>query len=244
MNDSNQFYSVTSKLEIARLLHLAQTRNSLVLMRIPGRPVTSLTTVLHADGHADSLYLDAAQDVELNHRMISGGRVLFETTIDSITLAFETSGVKMVQYEGHPALHSHLPEAASYAQRRDNFRMDVPTQQPATCELWAEHDYDSAPIRLAVRDISSTGLALADTAMAINVAPGSRYRCNLDLPGVGSFELSLRVVHHHDDEVAKGGLARRVGCQFDRLDGSTGIRIQSYVNSLQRELISRQRGLS
>ena len=52
MNDSNQFYSVTSKLEIARLLHLAQTRNALVLMRIPGRPVTSLTTVLHADGHA------------------------------------------------------------------------------------------------------------------------------------------------------------------------------------------------
>lgn len=244
MDDSDQFYSINSALEIARLLKVAQTRQALVMMRIPGRPVNGLTTVLHADAATDTLILDAAQDVDLNHRLVSGGRVVFEANIDQISLGFETSGVTIRDYDGRPALYSRLPDSATYVQRRDNFRMDIPTQQPAICEMWPEHDYDSAPLRLTVRDISSTGLALADPAMAINVAPGSVYRANLELPGVGTFELKLRVVHHHDDELAKGGMARRVGCQFERLDGSTSIRIQAYVNLLQREQISRHRGMS
>jgi len=244
MTDLNPFCLLTSKLEIARLLLLAQDRNVPLLMRIPGRPISGLTTVLAVDGQDDTLYLDAAQDEDLNRRLIDGGRVRFETLIDRVKLSFETHGVQRVRYEGYPALLSPLPTTAWYEQRRDDFRADAPAQPPLSCELWPEHDGGSPPISALVRDISGTGLALSDPELQLATVPGTRYRCRLGLPGVGPLSLALRVVHCHDDALAKGGVARRIGCQFEQLQGITRIRIQAYVNSLQREHTARWRGLS
>jgi len=241
--DRDEEFLVSSPREIAHLLLSAQSHQALLLMRIPGRAVSGVTTVLYVDAATNVLVLDAAQEAGLNERLAEGGRVVFETSIEQIRLMFETTGVSVVDYDGRPALYSPLPERATYVQRRDTFRIDVPTQQPLSCEVWMPDGRGREPLTLQVRDISSGGLALADTDLALDPTPGMSYRARLELPGLGAFDLLLRVVHHFDDPLPKGGSVRRVGCAFETLDAAAGIRIQSYVNGLQREQISRQRGL-
>jgi len=241
--DRDDQFQVTSPREIAHLLLSAQSHQALVLMRVPGRAVSGVTTVLYVDAASNTLVLDAAQEPGLNERLASGGRVVFETSIEQIRLTFETSGVALVDYDGRPALHSQLPDHASYVQRRDTFRMDIPTQQPLHCQVWLSDGRGREPLTLQVRDISSGGLALADPDQALDPTPGMSYRARLELPGMGTFDLLLRVAHHFNDPLAKGGSVRRVGCAFETLDAHAGIRIQAYVNGLQREQISRQRGL-
>ncbi|PAX96132.1 flagellar brake protein, partial [Bordetella pertussis] len=92
-------------------------------------------------------------------------------------------------------------------------------------------------------DISPGGLALADPLQTLDPAPGKIYRGVLALPELGAFAAAIRVVHHLDEVLAKGKTSRRIGCAFVELDKGTGIRIQAYVNALQRDQIARQRGL-
>ncbi len=67
------------------------------------------------------------------------------------------------------------------------------------------------------------------------------------MPNVGKIEVSLRLVHHFDDTLlirGQSAVVRRVGFAFEGMHDSVAIRIQSFVNLLQRERDRRERGLS
>lgn len=234
----------SSPTEIVSLLELVQAQRVPLTMSLAEDAAIGTTTVLYANAATNTLLVDAAGVDELDRRFVRGGVVTFETPPDQIGLAFETPGVSLVNYSGRPALHSHLPATAAYAQRRDTFRVDIPSAHPVSCELWPVQGQRKTPFRMQVRDLSATGVALADASRSLPVAAGTQYRARLKLPEMGALDLTLRVVHHRDEWLATGGRIRRVGCLFDELDGMTEMRIQSYVNVLQREQIARQRGLS
>ncbi|ARP95060.1 flagellar brake protein [Bordetella genomosp. 13] len=234
----------SSATEIVSLLELVRAQRVPLTMSLAEDPATGVTTVLYANAATNTLLVDAVGEEDVDQRLVRGGAVTFEAPRDQIGLAFETPGVSLVNYSGRPALHSHLPATASYAQRRDTFRVDIPSAHPVSCELWPSQGQRKTPFRLQVRDLSATGIALVDTSRSLPAAPGTPYRARLKLPEMEALDLTLRVVHHRDEVLALGGKVRRVGCLFDELDRMNEMRIQSYVNVLQREQIARQRGLS
>ncbi|CCN04918.1 flagellar regulator YcgR [Bordetella bronchiseptica MBORD675] len=238
MPDAHDPYLVSGRFEIANLLQTLQARQCLLLMRIPGRPFNSVTSVLHVDAQAGQVVLDAAQDDTLNQRLADAGNVAFDTSLDNISISFAAARVTRCEFEARPALLVDLPETLTRVQRRDTFRIAVPVAQPAT---WVREAGGAEP--LALCDISPGGLALADPLQTLDPAPGKIYRGVLALPELGAFAAAIRVVHHLDEVLAKGKTSRRIGCAFVELDKGTGIRIQAYVNALQRDQIARQRGL-
>lgn len=86
MPDAHDPYLVSGRFEIANLLQTLQARQCLLLMRIPGRPFNSVTSVLHVDAQAGQVVLDAAQDDTLNQRLADVGDVAFDTSLDNISI--------------------------------------------------------------------------------------------------------------------------------------------------------------
>ncbi|AKQ56702.1 flagellar brake protein [Bordetella hinzii] len=229
-------YLVTGRLEIVHLLLTIMQRQSLVFMHVPGRPINSVTSLLAVDADRGEILLDAAQESSVNERIAAGERVSFETSLDNIRVSFSGSEIAPVQFDGRPALRMPLPSAISRMQRRDSFRIEVPVLKPATWSMAGRR------LTLPVKDISSTGLALNDVEQQMDTTPGAEYDGVLSLPEIGAFALTVRVVHHADQDAGKGKILRRIGCTFVDLENSIRIRIQSYVNTLQRAMIARQRG--
>lgn len=229
-------YLVTGRLEIVHLLQTILQRQTLVFMHVPGRPINSVTSLLAVDPDRGEILLDAAQESIINERIAAGDRVAFETSLDNIRVSFDGRSVALAAFEGRPALRMALPDAISRVQRRDSFRMDVPVFKPATWSMAGRR------LTLPVKDISSTGLALHDNELDMDITPGAEYDGVLSLPEIGAFAITVRVVHHADQDAGKGRSLRRIGCCFVDLENGTRIRIQSYVNNLQREMIARQRG--
>ncbi len=234
----------SSPLEIVRLLELAQAQRVPLTLSLPSDSVAGMTAVLHADAASNTLLMKPVREDAVNRLLVRGGRVVFETPADQLGLMFETPGLSLIDYSGHPALHSPLPERASYAQRRDTFRVDIPTSHGLVCEIWPINSTRKTPFRLKVRDISGTGIALVDSSRSLPVAPGTEYRARLKLPDTDAFEFHLKVVHHQEEWLAMGGRIRRIGCIFDEMGRVASWRVQSYVDALQRIQIARQRGLS
>ncbi|AZY51908.1 flagellar brake protein [Bordetella avium] len=229
-------YLVTGRLEIVHLLLAIMQRQTLVFMHVPGRPINSVTTLLALDADRGEVLLDAAQNGGLNERIVSGDDVSFETAMDNIRVSFTGSQMSLQTYEGRPALRMALPQAISRMQRRDSYRIEVPVLKPATWSMAGRR------LTLALKDISSTGLALNDVELQMDTALGDEYDGVLSLPDMGAYALTVRVVHCADQEIGKGKVARRIGCTYVDLESGIRIRIQSYVNTLQREMIARQRG--
>lgn len=252
MSRDDELYQVTSSMEIAHLLRSMQENQTLVLLQLSGRSsVNAVSMVLHVDQKAGMVVFDVPQrDEDLTDRLTGGGRVLCEASLDQIRVSFEMPGVRLVQFDGGLALQASLPERLTYVQRRDTFRIDVPANRKATCvvKIPSRDANDRvSPVPFMVRDISSTGVALADPGNVFDTTPGRVYAAELDLPNIGKFEVALRLVHHFDDTLLIRGesvVVRRVGFAFDKMHDSVAIRIQSFVNLLQREQIARERGLS
>ncbi|WP_459614581.1 flagellar brake protein [Bordetella sp. 2513F-2] len=232
-------YALSDPREIAHLLQTARDGRVLVLVRTPQRPTTCVTIILHVDAAREELVIDAAQVPRLNELLAQEEALLFDCSLENVHVSFETTPLRLATHEGQPALYVRLPAEVSRLQRRDAFRVEVPVLDPATCHVLLS----GQKRRFAIRDINANGIALLDPEKLLETEPGVAYQGYVDLPGIGSFPLELEVVHHRDDLLPKGGTARRVGCKFVRMPGPTRIRLQSYINMLERAQIARRRGL-
>ncbi|HEY0296293.1 MAG TPA: flagellar regulator YcgR PilZN domain-containing protein [Bordetella sp.] len=235
-------------LEIAHLLRSVRDEQSLTLISLPDDHVSSgVTTVLEVGLQANILVVAGLPDSELTQKMLEAtGPLMVSTSFDQVYITFEVDGLEATDHFGRPALKARLPKSVTYMQRRDAFRIGVPSFKGVSCTI-LQNDRPIHPTagKLDVRDLSVIGLALSDAARVLDTTPGKVYDARLDIPHLGAFDIILSVVHATDEESAGKGVAkaRRVGCAFVDMPQGVRIRIQSFIGGLQREEIMRQRGL-
>ena len=234
------------QLEIVHLLREVCDEQAPALISLGGQD-DGVTTVLEVGQQADVLVFAGLPDAGLTRKFLqSQGPFMVSTSCDQVYLMFEVDALEKTDYFGRPALKSRLPKTVTYMQRRDAFRIVVPSDKGVTCTiLQAGAAVHPTAGKLAVRDLSAVGLALADPARVLDAGSGKTYEARLDIPRMGAFDVTLSAVHVADEEPAHKGAPRmrRVGCAFVDMPRSVLIRIQSFVGGLQREEIMRQRGL-
>ncbi|WP_196801299.1 flagellar brake protein [Bordetella sp. FB-8] len=235
-------------LEIVHLLRSVRDEQSLAIISLNGQADNGVTTLLEVVQQAKMLVFAGLSDSGLTEQLLANrGPHVVSTSCDQVYLMFEIEGLEKTDYFGRPALKAGLPRTVTYMQRRDAFRTAVPPDKDVNCTI-LQKDAAIHPTagRLAVRDLSVTGLALADPARVLDAEYGSLYAARLDIPRAGAFDVNLSVIHASGEEPAYNGTAkaRRIGCSFVDMPWSVRIRIQSFVSDLQREEIMRQRGLS
>lgn len=239
--------SIGRQLEILHLLRSVRDEQSLAIISLKDQVDSGVTTLLEVVQHANVLVFAGFSDAALTERLLAARSPLTVTTsFDQVYLMFEIEGLEKTDYFGRPAFKTGLPETLTYMQRRDAFRTAVPQDKDVSCTILQDAAIHPTAAKLAVRDLSVTGLALADPARVLDVEFGKVYAARLDIPRTGAFEVSLSVIHVSEEEPAYKGAAkvRRVGCSFVDMPRGVRIRVQSFVSDLQREEIMRQRGLS
>lgn len=234
-------YLVTLPLEIRSILVSIARHEILVRLDIPGRAVSLISTILQIDEKTGALILDNSSESAVNAQLLHASAVRFQAMLHRILIEFHGPLTPVTQ-GGKPALSMPIPEALKRLQRREHFRVDVPSTNPATCTL----RHPMAPrgeISLPLRDISAGGMQLIDNEKYLDPTPGTIYdQCRLNMPEEGQLEVRLRVVHSLKLIQDNGKILNAIACAYIDLDNRQQIMIQSYIGTLERAIMARRWG--
>ncbi len=239
-------FIVYSRAEIAAMLRRLREANVPVNAyhdRADGLAVTEILDVLLED---DAVIIDPPSDPDAARELIAAEHVTFVAFVDNIKMQFAAHGVVAASWEGRTAARIRLPESVLRLQRREFFRVRPPISKPALCLIPydppAEREVPRKPTAttkqhyesLRVLDLSVGGLALLACPQALKLPHGEKIEgCFLDLPGVGSINLSV-VVRNLDPIVCDDN--RRLGCEFADLSPASRMALQRYVNKVEAEM--------
>lgn len=187
------------------------------------------------------LWIDVPPSEEVLQLLLQCARLSFVGMLDKVTLRFSSGPPLLGTHDGRPALRVPLPERLLHLQRREIMRREPPPGALNCLVPARDRTRNAPPITTTIRDIGGGGLAVlvADDALVLatgDLLPG----CVIDLPGLGSVEVTLRVCHvRHVHQRGKDVL--QAGCEFIDLPAAAQAKLFRYLMQLDREQLSRRR---
>lgn len=241
--EENDPFAVSQKLDIQNILQGLLDKRALVRLDVPGHAVSIISTLLELDLKKGFLVLDNASDDTVNSQLLRAPAVRLQGMLDRVLIEFR-GHLQPTMQGGKPALSMRWPDQLRRIQRREFFRMDVPTTNPATC-LIHDASLPGGKITLPLANISAGGLQLIDRNKILANQPIGAFfdDCMLDMPGIEAQEVSLRLLRH-DQLIQEGDKPPLlvVACRFFNLPANRQITIQQYVGVLERAILARRWG--
>jgi c-di-GMP-binding flagellar brake protein YcgR len=161
--------------------------------------------------------------------------------IENIKVQFSALSPKAAISRDYAAVSIRMPDRVLRLQRREYYRVRTPDSLSASCLVPYSGDkeqYES----VRVLDLSVGGLAMLAYPRHFDLSDGALVdRCFLDLPGIGTVTVRVRVAHV---ELTGDGELRRCGCEFVDLSPQARMMLQRYVQKIdveQRRLQSKRR---
>jgi flagellar brake protein len=201
----------------------------------------AVTQILEVDDGSSELKLDMPNSPRLQANLLGASDLTCVAFVDNIKIQFLARSPTASSSGGYAAFRVDLPERLLRLQRREYFRVRTPDGLSASCLVPFSGDqakYES----LRVLDLSVGGMAMLAYPRHFDLSETSLIdRCFLDLPGIGTVTVRMRVAHV---ELAGDGGLRRCGCEFVDLTPHARMMLQRYVQKIdieQRRLQGRRR---
>jgi flagellar brake protein len=192
----------------------------------------AVTQILKVDAVHSEVHFDLPNQPEQQTQLLGAAELVCVAFIEAVKLQFTIDSPRRSSEGGYPTFVSALPERVLRLQRREYYRVRTPESLSANCLVPYSGDkaqYES----VRVLDVSVGGLALLAYPRHFNPTDGAVIdRCYLDLPGVGTVTVRVRVAHV---EPSKGGQSRRCGCEFIDLSPQARMMLQRYVHKIDVE---------
>lgn len=233
-------FAVYARVEILGVLRQLLDNGVLITAYFGSDAGFAVTALLAVNPDFEEVVFDNPSDALALRRLLAAEAVTFVAFMDQVKVQFTARAAEATQFGGKGALRVRLPEQMLRLQRRDFFRVRPPLAKPPQC-LVPSSDDGKQYEKLRVLDISTGGLAVVifparfDLPLAATID-----NCFLDLPGVGSVGVGLKI--RHVDPMPRDDKARRVGCEFVNLAPQARVLLQRYVNQLdaeQRKMVTR-----
>ncbi|MFZ6799865.1 flagellar brake protein [Undibacterium sp. Di24W] len=238
-------YQVESKREILSILKGFRDKSQLISMMINSGNEAFITSVLEIDDKNNNIIVDSTPSAEANQRIIAAPAVFFDGLLDRISIQFASSNVKVISFEGKPALQMPVPTSVIRLQRRENYRINTPVSTPIKCVIAVEVDSGIQKHKFSLVDISCGGIAILDDGRLIDIAAGTSYPdCEMDIPGIGLIQMELQIRNSQELTLLNGKTTRRIGCAFLNLSSKTLASVQRYIMKLERERNAKLTGIS
>jgi len=196
----------------------------------------AVTQIMKVDAVRNEVHFDLPNQPQLQSRLLDATDLVCVAFVESVKMQFTIGAPRRSSDGGYPTFLCALPERVLRLQRREYYRVRTPHSLAACCLVPYSGDraqYES----LRVLDLSVGGLAMLayprhfDPALAAVID-----RCYLDLPGVGTVTVRLRIAHVED---SADGQVRRCGCEFVDLSPQARMMLQRYVHRIDLEQRSR-----
>lgn len=226
-------FMVYSRVEIIALLDSVKRPGTLATVYFDQHAGFAVSALLAVNPEFEEVLFDHPSDPATTRRLLAAEELTVVAFVDNIKVQFNARKAQETAYDGHPAFRVRLPDRVLRLQRRDFFRVKTPVSRPAHC-LVPYGDDKKQYEKLRMLDISVGGMALLAYPEKFTLPAGTRVdECFLDLPGIGSVEVSIKV--RHVDPVPRDEKARSVGCEFVDVAPLARTLIQRYVNKLDAE---------
>ncbi|HEX4585482.1 MAG TPA: flagellar regulator YcgR PilZN domain-containing protein [Burkholderiaceae bacterium] len=192
----------------------------------------AVTQIMKVDAVLNEVHFDLPSQPLQQSQLLDAVELVCVAFIESVKLQFAIEAPRRSSNAGFPTFVSALPDRVLRLQRREYYRVRTPESLSASCLVPYSGDqaqYES----LRVLDVSVGGLAMLAyprhfDPSAVNVID----RCYLDLPGVGTVTVRMRVAHL---ATSADGESRRCGCEFVDLSPQARMMLQRYVHKLDVE---------
>ncbi|HEX4598266.1 MAG TPA: flagellar regulator YcgR PilZN domain-containing protein, partial [Burkholderiaceae bacterium] len=192
----------------------------------------AVTQIMKVDAVHNELHFDMPNTPQQQYQLLEASELTFVAFIESIKLQFTLEAPRRSSDSGYPTFHCAMPDRVLRLQRREYYRVRTPDAVSASCLVPYSGDraqYES----LRVLDVSVGGLAMLAYPRHFDPSQGTVIdRCYLDLPGVGTVTVRLRVAHV---EASHDELSRRCGCEFIDLSPQARMMLQRYVHRIDVE---------
>lgn len=181
------------------------------------------------------LWVEQGADAAKNRRIAESKHITLVSSLNRVKIQFSVSGIRPVTHQGYPAFYLPLPASLYRIQRREYFRLSIPSSEGLRCSIPVNSPQAGGRIELPVLDISGGGMRLSCAEEGIELAHGQTYTgCRIDLPETGRIEVAIRVKNLISVHPKPGQTIQRIGCAFSDIDNASSALLQRYVTRMQR----------
>jgi len=239
-SEENEHGIISVKEIVSILKHIADNGTQVALYYADGNYFV-LSTLL---GVSDKgLWLEQSTNERDNKRILESDELILVSTHLDVKIQFAAKQARSVEYQGYAAFHLPLPKTIYRLQRRESFRLEIPSTKPLRCTIRTGGPAPDAtgepkPVQtceVALMDISVGGMKLTYAEGDIELVQGQTYEnCQIKLPDMGTISVTMIVRGLSTLPTKSGHAIKRAGCQFINLSNAANILLQRYVNSMQR----------
>lgn len=235
-------YWIDSPVEVQHLFRtLAQKTAKVTLWMSPNEFAPSMVLAVLPNG---DVVLDVDVDARVNQKLLAASPVVVSGSVNKVPLKCQLDALRMGMHEGAQAFIARAPRRIHKLQRREFYRVTIPTTRPLHCQfdvqvppLFGKAAPTAHATKNRVLDLSLGGL-LMEMQPLEGYTPAAQTKagpCRLVLPDDGPITFDLLFCHVQASEDRRGQVTYKVGGQFKGLSHADQKRLNAYVLQLERE---------
>ncbi|MEO8060924.1 MAG: flagellar regulator YcgR PilZN domain-containing protein [Burkholderiales bacterium] len=226
-------FRITTPREIGAMLKVLVDGNVQLNLNASDGSVVS-ATLWSADATRGSIGFNVNPDDPALHALVECQEAVIVGYLDSVKLQFDASDLVLVRGNRTCVLNCGWPREMFRFQRRGAFRVRPLLRSAPTARF--RHAHAGAAEReyaLRVLDVSIGGCALFLPEEEAPISPGSTLaRVQMDLDADTRFDVDLRL--HHLTSINADARGMRLGCEFQRPDGTVQRTLQRFIDLTQK----------
>lgn len=210
---------------------LIKRRDKISVIFQEGR-LSFLTILLDVAPQAGVFYFDIGGSKEINQSFLKVESCMFATSIDGIRLQFSVKGCHQATWNGETVFAAQLPTAMLRLQRRETFRVSLPSLNPFNCRIRRGTPREEL---LPIHDISVGGIGILSSTPLEYEPTETLDNCWIDLHENGMIQCKLDVCYVIVLESRTGKPLWRMGCKFVDLRAADEMQIQRFMAHIEAD---------
>jgi c-di-GMP-binding flagellar brake protein YcgR len=236
---NDEKYRIYSKIAILSILQSIVRNKSRATCYFGRTENFFLTTILSIDTQRNGIVLDYGPDESVNQKALQTNKLNIVAFPDQVKIQFNCVRIERIAFEGRNAFRTLIPESLLRMQKREDYRVTIPTIVPVKCAILVlEEDSSPETVEVTLQNISCGGMAVVDPKCEAYFKEGSVYRnCLIALPGIGTAKVNVRIRRIEMRSLNHGNNlnCQRVSCDYVDTDKNTLSMIQRYITKLELE---------
>lgn len=191
-----------------------------------------LTVLIDVSEENNTLYFDVGGSPDLNQAFLKAPQSTFLTHFEGIRLQFSVAQGRETRLGNERVFAVPLPKHFLRLQRREVYRLPLPTSKPYTCRIRRGSPEE---ILLPMHDISVGGVGFHLSQQLNYETLEKLENCWLDLGDNGMLPITLEVRYMNALESRTGKSLWHLGCRFVDLSAAAETQIQRFMARIEAE---------
>ncbi len=193
---------------------------------------TFLTVLIAVSDDESQLYFDISGSEESNIAFLKAERCQFAAVIEGIRLQFSARQARRMTFNGDAVFAIVLPKSLVRLQRRDAFRLQLPSTRPYVCLIRKGSPEEAT---LPLYDISVGGLGIQLSEQLQYESMEKLENSWIDLRDSGVLAVTLEVRYIMAKEGKTGKTIWHMGCRFLKPSPANETIIQRFMARIEAE---------